>query len=56
MNKCTKNKYYLERKLAECLACEHLIMNAVMNHNDSIAELEARMNRNAEATNKEVEV
>lgn len=56
MNKRIKKKRYLERKLAECLAREHLMMNAVMNHNDSITELEERMNRNAEATNKEIEV
>ncbi|HFH9921551.1 TPA: hypothetical protein ACGOPA_000793 [Streptococcus suis] len=57
-NKRIKKKRLLEIKLAECLACEHLLMSAVIEQNDKIVEqakeitdLRSIVERNAQATN-----
>ncbi|MGF0070948.1 hypothetical protein [Streptococcus orisratti] len=58
MNKHIKKKRWLEIKLAECLAREHLLMSAVIEQNDKIVkqakeitELRSIIERNAQATN-----
>ncbi|HEM4026745.1 TPA: hypothetical protein U1V69_001957 [Streptococcus suis] len=58
MNKRIKKKRWLEIKLAECLACEHLLMSAVTDQNDKIVrqakeitDLRLIIERNAQATN-----
>ncbi|NQI70916.1 hypothetical protein [Streptococcus suis] len=58
MNKRIKKKRWLEIKLAECLAREHLLMSAVTEQNDKIVEqakeiteLRSIIERNAQATN-----
>ncbi|HEM4147334.1 TPA: hypothetical protein U1W78_000819 [Streptococcus suis] len=58
MNKRIKKKRWLEIKLAECLAREHLLMSAVTEQNDKIArqakeiaDLRLIIERNAQATN-----
>ncbi|NQN86627.1 hypothetical protein HO997_01640 [Streptococcus suis] len=58
MNKRIKKKRWLEIKLAECLAREHLLMSAVTEQNDKIArqakeiaDLRSIIERNAQATN-----
>ncbi|HFI0088262.1 TPA: hypothetical protein ACGORT_001826 [Streptococcus suis] len=58
MNKRIKKKRWLEMKLAECLAREHLLMSAVTEQNDKIVEqakeitdLHSIVERNAQATN-----
>ncbi|HFI0083529.1 TPA: hypothetical protein ACGOR9_001180 [Streptococcus suis] len=58
MNKRIKKKRWLEMKLAECLAREHLLMSAVTEQNDKIVEqakeitdLRSIVERNAQATN-----
>ncbi len=58
MNKRIKKKRWLEIKLAECLAREHLLMSAVTGQNErifeqakEIAELRSVVERNAQATN-----
>ncbi|MCQ8260956.1 hypothetical protein NF418_05590 [Streptococcus suis] len=58
MNKRIKKKRWLEIKLAECLAREHLLMSAVIEQNDKIVkqvkentELRSIIERNAQATN-----
>ncbi|HFU4203756.1 TPA: hypothetical protein ACGO8F_001353 [Streptococcus suis] len=60
MNK-RKKKRWLEIKLAECLAREHLLMSIVTGQNDriseqakEIAELRELVERNAQATNSEI--
>ncbi|MGV2998580.1 hypothetical protein ACEF15_00395 [Streptococcus suis] len=57
-NKRIKKKRWLEIKLAECLAREHLLMSAVTEQNDKIVEqakeitdLRSIVERNAQATN-----
>lgn len=57
-NKRIKKKRWLEMKLAECLAREHLLMSAVTEQNDKIVkqakeitELRSTIERNAQATN-----
>lgn len=57
-NKPIKKKRWLEIKLAECLAREHLLMSAVTEQNDKIVEqakeiteLRSIIERNAQATN-----
>lgn len=61
MNKRMKKKRWLEIKLAECLAREHLFMSIVTGQNDriseqakEIAELRELVERNAQATNSEI--
>ncbi|CYW53718.1 hypothetical protein [Streptococcus suis] len=58
MNKRIKKKRWLEIKLAECLAREHLLMSAVTEQNNKIArqakeitDLRLIIERNAQATN-----
>lgn len=58
MNKRIKKKRWLEIKLAECLAREHLLMSAVTEQNNKIArqakeitDLHLIIERNAQATN-----
>ncbi|HEM5984273.1 TPA: hypothetical protein U2B44_000676 [Streptococcus suis] len=58
MNKRIKKKRWIEIKLAECLAREHLLMSAVTEQNDKIVkqakeitELRSIIERNARATN-----
>ncbi|HEM3695573.1 TPA: hypothetical protein U1D18_000701 [Streptococcus suis] len=58
MNKRVKKKRWLEIKLAECLAREHLLMSAVTEQNrqitkqaNEITELRSIVERNAQATN-----
>ncbi|MCK4025908.1 hypothetical protein [Streptococcus iners] len=58
MNKRIKKKRWLEIKLAECLAREHLLMSAVIEQNDKIVkqakeitDLRLIIERNAQATN-----
>lgn len=58
MNKRIKKKRWLEIKLAECLAREHVIMSAVTEQNrqiikqaNEISELRSIVERNAQATN-----
>ncbi|HEM4412480.1 TPA: hypothetical protein U1Y64_000192 [Streptococcus suis] len=58
MNKRIKKKRWLEIKLAECLAREHLLMSAVTEQNDKIVkqakeitDLRLIIERNAQATN-----
>ncbi|HEM6027912.1 TPA: hypothetical protein ACHVEO_001028 [Streptococcus suis] len=58
MNKRIKKKRWLEIKLAECLAREHLLMSAVTEQNDKIArqakeiaDLRSIIERNAQVTN-----
>lgn len=58
MNKRIKKKRWLEIKLAECLAREHLLMSAVIEQNDKIVkqakeitDLRSIVERNAQATN-----
>lgn len=58
MNKRIKKKRYLEIKLTECLAREHLLMSAVTEQNrqitkqaSEITELRSIVERNAQATN-----
>ncbi|HFU3983767.1 TPA: hypothetical protein ACGO2X_000011 [Streptococcus suis] len=58
MKKRIKKKRWLEIKLAECLAREHLLMSAVTEQNDKIVEqakeiayLRSIVERNAQATN-----
>lgn len=58
MNKRIKKKRWLEIKLAECLAREHLLMSAVTEQNDKIVkqakeitDLRSIIERNAQATN-----
>lgn len=58
MNKRIKKKRWLEIKLAECLAREHLLMSAVTEQNcqitkqaSEITELRSIVERNAQATN-----
>ncbi|AGF87373.1 hypothetical protein [Streptococcus suis] len=58
MNKRIKKKRWLEIKLAECLAREHLLMSAVTDQNDKIVrqakeitDLRLIIERNAQATN-----
>ncbi|HFI0351807.1 TPA: hypothetical protein ACGOZT_001214 [Streptococcus suis] len=58
MNKRIKKKRWLEIKLAECLAREHLLMSAVTEQNrqitkqaNEITELRSIIERNAQATN-----
>ncbi|HFU4450217.1 TPA: hypothetical protein ACGO97_000169 [Streptococcus suis] len=58
MNKRIKKKRWLEIKLAECLAREHVIMSAVTEQNrqiikqaSEISELRSIVERNAQATN-----
>ncbi|MGU7923388.1 hypothetical protein ACS6ZF_02275 [Streptococcus suis] len=58
MNKRMKKKRWLEIKLAECLAREHLLMSAVTEQNDKIVkqakeitDLRLIIERNAQATN-----
>lgn len=58
MNKRIKKKRWIEIKLAECLAREHLLMSAVTEQNrqitkqaNEIAELHSVVERNAQATN-----
>lgn len=57
-NKRIKKKRWLEMKLAECLAREHLLMSAVTEQNDKIVkqakeitDLRSIVERNAQATN-----
>lgn len=57
MNKRIKKKRWIEIKLAECLAREHLLMSAVTEQNrqitkqaNEIAELHSVVERNAQAT------
>lgn len=57
-NKRIKKKRWLEIKLAECLAREHLLMSAVTEQNNrivrqanEISELRSIIERNAQATN-----
>lgn len=57
-NKRIKKKRWLEIKLAECLAREHLLMSAVTEQNDKIVkqakeitDLRLIIERNAQATN-----
>ncbi|HFI0082542.1 TPA: hypothetical protein ACGOR9_000144 [Streptococcus suis] len=57
-NKRIKKKRWLEMKLAECLAREHLLMSTVTEQNDKIVkqakeitELRSTIERNAQATN-----
>ncbi|MFI3068640.1 hypothetical protein [Streptococcus suis] len=57
-NKRIKKKRWLEIKLAECLAREHLLMSAVTEQNDKIVkqakeitDLRSIVERNAQATN-----
>lgn len=61
MNKRMKKKRWLEIKLAECLAREHLLMSIVTGQNDrifeqskKIAELRELVECNAQATNSEI--
>ncbi|HGA1493730.1 TPA: hypothetical protein ACIRLG_000913 [Streptococcus suis] len=58
MNKRIKKKRWLEIKLAECLAREHLLMSAVTEQNNrivrqakEITDLRLIIERNAQATN-----
>ncbi|NQH18518.1 hypothetical protein HO670_10865, partial [Streptococcus suis] len=58
MNKRIKKKRWLEIKLAECLAREHVLMSAVTEQNDKIVkqtkeitDLRSIIERNAYATN-----
>lgn len=58
MNKRILKKRWLEIKLAECLAREHLLMSAVTEQNDKIVkqakeitELHSIIERKAQATN-----
>ncbi|WP_074390446.1 hypothetical protein [Streptococcus suis] len=58
MNKRIKKKRWLEIKLAECLAREHLLMSDVTDQNDKIVrqakeitDLRLIIERNAQATN-----
>lgn len=58
MNKRIKKKRWLEIKLAECLAREHVLMLAVTEQNDKIVkqakeitDLHLIIERNAQATN-----
>ncbi|HFI0479954.1 TPA: hypothetical protein ACGOY0_000213 [Streptococcus suis] len=58
MNKRIKKKRWLEIKLAECLAREHVLMAAVTEQNrqitkqaNEITELRSVVERNAQATN-----
>ncbi|HFI0402809.1 TPA: hypothetical protein ACGOWV_001024 [Streptococcus suis] len=58
MNKRIKKKRWLEIKLAECLAREHVLMSAVTEQNrqitkqaNEITELRSIVERNAQATN-----
>ncbi|NQK92959.1 hypothetical protein HO498_01420 [Streptococcus suis] len=58
MNKRIKKKRWLEIKLAECLAREHLLMSAVTEQNDKIVkqakeitDLRLIIEHNAQATN-----
>lgn len=58
MNKRIKKKRWLEIKLAECLAREHLLMSAVTEQNDKIVrqakeitDLRLIIERNAQVTN-----
>ncbi|HEM6082156.1 TPA: hypothetical protein U2B95_000587 [Streptococcus suis] len=58
MNKRIKKKRWIEIKLAECLAREHLLMSAVTEQNrqitkqaKEITELRSTIERNAQATN-----
>lgn len=58
MNKRIKKKRWLEIKLAECLAREHLLMSDVTEQNDKIVkqakeitDLRSIIERNAQATN-----
>lgn len=62
MNKRIKKKRWIEIKLAECLAREHLIMSAVTGQNErifdqakEITELRSIIERNAQAANSEIE-
>ncbi|HFI0672905.1 TPA: hypothetical protein ACGO47_001858 [Streptococcus suis] len=57
-NKRIKKKRWLEIKLAECLAREHLLMSAVTEQNDrivrqakEITDLRSIIERNAQVTN-----
>ncbi|HFU3699628.1 TPA: hypothetical protein ACGOZJ_001764 [Streptococcus suis] len=57
-NKSIKKKRWLEIKLAECLAREHLLMSAVTEQNDKIVkqakeitDLRSIIERNAQTTN-----
>lgn len=57
MNQRIKKKRWIEIKLAECLAREHLLMSAVTEQNrqitkqaNEIAELHSVVERNAQAT------
>ena len=57
-NKRIKKKRWLEIKLAECLAREHLLMSAVTEQNNKIArqakeitDLRSIVEQNAQATN-----
>ncbi|HFI0622425.1 TPA: hypothetical protein ACGO3V_001952 [Streptococcus suis] len=57
-NKRIKKKRWLEIKLAECLAREHLLMSAVTEQNDrivrqakEITDLRSIIERNAQTTN-----
>lgn len=58
MNKRIKKKRWIENKLAECLAREHVLMSAVTEQNHKIieqakeiTELRSIVERNAQATN-----
>ncbi|HFI0091426.1 TPA: hypothetical protein ACGO21_000504 [Streptococcus suis] len=58
MNKRIKKKRWIEIKLAECLAREHVLMSAVAEQNariieqaNEITELRSIVERNAQATN-----
>lgn len=58
MNKRIKKKRWLEIKLAECLAREHVLMSAVTEQNNrivrqakEITDLRLIIERNAQATN-----
>ncbi|WP_105100363.1 hypothetical protein [Streptococcus suis] len=58
MKKRIKKKRWLEIKLAECLAREHVLMSAVTEQNaritkqaNEITELRSIVERNAQATN-----
>lgn len=58
MNKRIKKKRWLEIKLAECLAREHVLMSAATEQNDKIVkqakeitDLRLIIERNAQATN-----
>lgn len=58
MNKRIKKKHWIENKLAECLAREHVLMSAVTEQNHKIieqakeiTELRSIVERNAQATN-----